>query len=87
MSYIRVNEYKVLLYRILLVYLFFTTSRLLFIFFNSELLHIESSGQLLRLCFYGLRFDTTIILYLNAIFIILSVNFNVELLKLINVEK
>lgn len=73
MSYIRVNEYKVLLYRIFLVYVFFTISRLLFIFFNSELLHIESSGQLLRLCFYGLRFDTTIILYLNALFIILSI--------------
>lgn len=72
MKYFRFEEYKVLLYRVLLVYLFYTITRLLFVLFNNELLHVESTSQLIKLCFYGLKFDTTSILYLNAIFIILS---------------
>ncbi|MGE4347760.1 MAG: LTA synthase family protein [Flavobacteriaceae bacterium] len=72
MQNIRLNEYKVLLYRIFLVYVFYTISRLLFVAFNKELLQIESIGQLLRLCLYGLKFDTTIILYTNSLFIVLS---------------
>src|SRR5690554_4948323 len=72
MQNLRLNEYKVFLYRIFLVYVFYTISRLLFVVFNKELLQIESVGQLLKLCLYGLKFDTTIIIYTNALFIVLS---------------
>lgn len=69
---IRINEYKVFIYRLLLVYLAYTLCRLLFVFFNHEILHVDSIKQLISLCYYGLRFDTVIILYLNSLFIFLS---------------
>lgn len=72
MNNIRLNEYAVFFYRLFLVYLFYTISRLLFVAFNTDLLQVESIGQLLKLCFYGLKFDTTIIIYINSLFIILS---------------
>src|SRR5690606_25060760 len=72
MQNIRLNEYQVFLYRIFLVYVFYTISRLLFVAFNNDLLQVESFGQLLKLCFYGLRFDNTIIIYTNSVFILLS---------------
>lgn len=72
MKNIRLNEYKVLLYRLFLVYVFYTIARLLFVVFNKDFLQIEGLGQLLQLCFYGLKFDTTIILYINSLFIVLS---------------
>lgn len=73
MRNIRTAEYKVLVYRLLLVYLFYTLTRLLFVAFNKDFLQIDSIGQLIQLCFYGLKFDTTIILYINILFIVLSV--------------
>ncbi len=73
MQNIRLNEYKVFLYRIFLVYVFYTLARLLFVAFNYDALHIDSFSQLMKLCYYGLRFDTVIIIYINALFIILSV--------------
>ena len=72
MQNIRFNEYKVFLYRIFLVYVFYTISRLLFVVFNTGLLQVESVGQLAKLCLYGLKFDTTIIIYTNSLFIVLS---------------
>lgn len=72
MQNIRLDEYKVFLYRIFLVYLFYTISRLLFVAFNTDLLQVESLGQLAKLCLYGLKFDTTIIIYTNSLFILLS---------------
>lgn len=72
MQNIRLDEYKVFLYRIFLVYLFYTVSRLLFVSFNTDLLQVESLGQLAKLCLYGLKFDTTIIIYTNSLFILLS---------------
>ena len=72
MKNIRINEYKVLLYRLFLSYIFFSVSRLLFVLFNYQFLHIQSKTQLFWLCIYGLRFDTTIILYLNSLFIVFS---------------
>lgn len=72
MKSFRLREYQVLLYRLVLVYLFYTLTRLLFVAFNAPLLQIDSVKQLLLLCFYGLRFDTTIILYVNSLFILVS---------------
>ena len=72
MSY-RINEIFILIYRIFLVYINYTCCRLLFIYFNNDLLQIESFLQLKKLLFYGIRFDSMSIVYLNSIFILLSI--------------
>lgn len=72
-SNIRTNEYLALAYRLFLAYLFYFVARILFGIFNWELLKLDSVTELLRLCYYGLAFDTTAILYTNALFILLSI--------------
>lgn len=72
-KYFRFDEYKVMLYRLLLVFLFYTLTRLLFVFLNWEQLQIDSVNQLIKYCFYGLRFDTSAILYVNLLFIFFSI--------------
>jgi phosphoglycerol transferase MdoB-like AlkP superfamily enzyme len=69
----RLTEYKALLYRILLGYLFYLISRLLFFVFNTNLFAVDDLYTLLKLCYYGLAFDTTALLYINSLFIILSI--------------
>jgi phosphoglycerol transferase MdoB-like AlkP superfamily enzyme len=69
----RVQEYKVLLYRILLVYVFYFVARVLFLFYNFSLLGVDSLSEFFRLYYYGLAFDTTAILYVNSLFILLSI--------------
>ncbi|TSD66729.1 sulfatase-like hydrolase/transferase [Inquilinus sp. KBS0705] len=69
----RLNEYKVLLYRLLLAYLFYFISRVLFFAFNTHLLAVDGIWALLELCYYGLAFDTTALLYINSLFILLSI--------------
>ena len=72
-NHIRVQEYKVLVYRIFLVYIFYAFVRLFFTLYNLELLKVDSISQYLELSYYGLAFDTTAILYTNLLFILLSV--------------
>tara|TARA_B110000305_G_scaffold235023_1_gene293997 strand:- start:2413 stop:4326 length:1914 start_codon:yes stop_codon:yes gene_type:complete len=69
----RIQEIKVLSYRILLVFLFYTSFRLLFIYFNNDILKLTSFGNILELCYYGLRFDSVAIVYSNLIFLLLSI--------------
>ncbi len=69
----RGNEYKVLGYRLLLAYFFYFVTRLLFFIYNASLLKIDSTYEFFRLYYHGLAFDTTAILYSNALFIILSI--------------
>ena len=69
----RLSEYKILLYRIGLVYLFYMFARILFYVYNQKLIKIDSVTDFIKLCYHGLAFDTTSILYANALFIILSV--------------
>jgi phosphoglycerol transferase MdoB-like AlkP superfamily enzyme len=69
----RGNEYKVLVYRLLLAYFFYFVTRLLFFIYNSSFLKIESTYEFFRLYYHGLAFDTTAILYSNSLFIILSI--------------
>ncbi|MCZ8167993.1 MAG: LTA synthase family protein [Flavobacterium sp.] len=68
----RFNEYKVLAYRIFLVYLFYMVVRFLFFAYNPNLIRVESYSELIPLAYHGLAFDTTAILYANALFIVLS---------------
>ncbi len=70
---LRLNEYKVLAYRIALVYLFYFIARVLFYLFNAKLLKVDSFADFLALCYYGLPFDTAAILYANVLFIVVSI--------------
>lgn len=72
-SFFRVEEYKVLAYRLLLSYFFYFIARLLFVAYNYDLLKIDSVAQFLNLYYHGLAFDTTAILYANALFILFSI--------------
>ncbi|WP_309641369.1 sulfatase-like hydrolase/transferase [Flavobacterium sp.] len=73
LKHLRLNEYKVLLYRILLAYVFYFFARILFYLFNAGLLKVDSFSDFVLLCYYGLPFDTTAILYVNVLFIVLSI--------------
>lgn len=72
-KHLRLNEYKVLFFRLSLAYIFYFIARILFYIYNIDLLKVDSVSDLLALCYYGLAFDTTAILYVNLIFILFSV--------------
>lgn len=67
----RLQEIKEFLLKIGLVFILFMISRWLFIYFNSDLIKIETLSEILRLSYYGLKFDLVSIIYLQAIFIIM----------------
>lgn len=69
----RLKEYKSLFYRLGLVYVFYFLARLLFYIFNKELLNVDSTFEFLKICYHGLAFDTAAILYINSLFILLSI--------------
>lgn len=72
-NFFRFQEYKALFYRVLLAYFFYFLARLFFFIYNQDLLQVDSVFEFLKLSYYGLAFDTTAILYVNGLFIILSV--------------
>ncbi|WP_454953714.1 LTA synthase family protein [Capnocytophaga gingivalis] len=69
----RISEYKILIYRLVLTYLFYFLARLAFYYFNQAHLKVAGVGDFFRLAFYGLLFDTTAIIYVNLLFIFISV--------------
>ena len=69
----RFEEYKILAIRILLAYVFYSIARVLFYVYNSSLIKVDNIIDFLKLCFHGLAFDTTTILYVNSLFIIGSI--------------
>ncbi len=70
---LRVNELLAMCYRLLLAFFFYQIARLLFWFFNRNEISVDGISEYLKLAFYGTAFDTTAILYVNALFILLSV--------------
>ena len=72
-KYFRIEEYKVLAYRLFLAYGFYGIARILFTIYNFELLGSPGFFEFLKLYYHGLMFDTAGILYVNAIFILLSI--------------
>ena len=70
---LRLQEYTSLFYRIFLVYLCYFFCRLMFVYFNNDLVQVKSVSQLAELCYYGLRFDNVAIVYSNMIFILMSI--------------
>ena len=69
----RFEEYKVVFYRILLAYVFYTIARLLFYYYNRNLIQIDGVTDIVSMCYHGLTFDTASILYLNLLFIVFSI--------------
>ena len=67
-KHLRLNEYKVLGYRIALAYVFYFLARVLFYWFNAHLLKVDSISDFFALSYFGLAFDTTAILYVNLLF-------------------
>ncbi|KIA87931.1 LTA synthase family protein [Kaistella jeonii] len=72
MKEIRLQELFTLFYRIFLAYFFYQIARFLFWFFNKDLIKIDSVSDYLSISFHGFAFDTTAILYVNSLFILLS---------------
>ncbi|GIJ96868.1 sulfatase [Capnocytophaga stomatis] len=72
-KFIRTNEYSVFFYRIFLAYFFYFIARLLFFLFNKEIIGEISISQLSKLFLLGIQFDTTAILYINLLFILMSI--------------
>ena len=62
-----------MVYRLLLAYFFYFIARVLFYVYNQNLIAVDSVADFLKLCYHGLAFDTTTILYTNALFILFSV--------------
>lgn len=69
----RFDEYKVLFYRIGLAYLFYMFARILFFVYNKNLIKIDTTIDFVKLAYHGIAFDTTTILYVNSLFIIISI--------------
>jgi phosphoglycerol transferase MdoB-like AlkP superfamily enzyme len=72
-KYPRFDEYKVLAFRVLLAYVFYFIARVLFYAYNSSLIKVDGTIDFLKLCYHGLAFDTTTILYINGLFILGSI--------------
>jgi phosphoglycerol transferase MdoB-like AlkP superfamily enzyme len=72
MIFFRLNEYKVMIYRLLLAYLFYFIARSFFVIYNFSVLDISSFSEFFSLCYHGLIFDTAAIFYLNSLFVLLS---------------
>ncbi|MBA6151259.1 LTA synthase family protein [Gelidibacter maritimus] len=70
--FFRKQEYLILLYRLFLAYVFYFIARVLFFFYNYDVLEVHSVGEFFKLSYYGLAFDTAAILYVNSLFIVLS---------------
>ena len=72
-SFFRLEEYVALFYRIMLAYIFYFLARILFYVYNSNIIEIDSFYEFLALSYHGMVFDTTAILYVNSLFILLSI--------------
>lgn len=72
MKEIRWQEIRVLIYRLFLIFFFYQIARLLFWWFNRDLVQIDDISYYLKLAYHGTAFDTTAILYVNSVFILLS---------------
>lgn len=72
MKEIRFQEIAAVAYRLFLAFVFYQIARLLFWFFNKDLIPVASVSEYIMLAFHGIAFDMTAILYVNVLFILLS---------------
>ncbi|PZU81207.1 MAG: sulfatase [Chryseobacterium sp.] len=73
MKNLRGQELFALIYRLFLVFFFYQIARLLFWIFNKDLIKVDGISEYFNLSYYGTAFDSTAILYVNAVFILLSI--------------
>lgn len=66
------NYYLLVAWRILLVYIIYTLTRLFFIIFNYPILNPITSSQFAQIFSGGLLFDTSAILYTNILYLLLA---------------
>lgn len=71
-SEFRKQEVLVLLYRVFLAYVFYQIARLLFWLYNKDIIQVDGIADYFNLAYHGTQFDTTAILYVNSLFILLS---------------
>lgn len=69
----RFNEYKALVLRLGLAFLFYMIARILFFIYNENLIKIDHPLDFVTLSYHGVAFDATTILYTNLLFIVLSI--------------
>ena len=69
----RLQEYTVLVYRILLVHIAYLLLRVLFVIFNNDIVQVYDLENFFYLSILGLRFDSSAIAYSNLLFIFFSV--------------
>lgn len=69
----RRSEYVVLLYRLFIAFILYSIARGLFIYFNQSHLFIQSTEDLQKIMWLGVRFDMVAILYVNLAFITVSI--------------
>lgn len=67
-----INEYLVLLYRFIIVLLFFSLTRVLFYLFNTGLFPQVNFHSFLRIMRGGVMFDVSALLYINILFFVLT---------------
>ena len=70
---LRLKEYSVLIYRILLAHIAYVFLRVLFVIFNNDIVQVSDLENFLSLSILGLRFDCSAIAYSNLFFIFFSV--------------
>ena len=73
-QFFRLQEYKVMFYRLLLAYLFYSLSRFLFFIYNYSFLEIDTLFEYLKLSYHGLTFDTAAILDIQIAYQFLKKN-------------
>ena len=70
---LRLQEYSVLIYRILLVHIAYILLRALFVIFNNDIVQVYDLKNFFYLSILGLRFDSSAIAYSNLLFIFFCV--------------
>lgn len=64
------NIYLALCYRLFIIYLLYTLSRLVFYLYNADHFNNLSFGRLITIFSAGIQFDTTAIIYTNMLFLL-----------------
>lgn len=69
----QLSHYLLFVYRIAVLYILLTITRIVFYAFNADLFSDISFGDFMTILRGGLKFDTTAIIYLNIAFIVMNI--------------
>ena len=67
------SYFSLILYRVLAIYLLFTISRIFFLLYNLDSFSDLTAASTLKIFYGGLRFDTTALLYVNLLYLFISI--------------